>query len=236
MHMIELDYKEYKNILIVAPHADDEVLGCGGILLKCGSKTDVLLLTDGRYGFSPSKKAYEPEIIDIRKKEFDSVMSAVGARKTICMNIPDREVLQNKKKIYEFNIQNYDAVFVPNKYDAHRDHQAAYRIFKTMKRKQRSKADFFQYEVWTPIREPLYYMDISECFKDISSLLLEYKSQIEARDYLRLAEGLSMYRGAICKVPHAMVYTRHLPGGIMRKLGSLLPNAIKEKAKRFFHI
>ena len=39
-------------ILVLAPHADDETIGCGGFLLKYGKQCDVVLLTDGRYGDS----------------------------------------------------------------------------------------------------------------------------------------------------------------------------------------
>ena len=28
----------YKNILIIAPHADDEILGCGGVISKYSKK------------------------------------------------------------------------------------------------------------------------------------------------------------------------------------------------------
>lgn len=48
---MNLRIKESDRILIVAPHPDDETLGCGGILAKYGEKCDVLLITDGRLGF-----------------------------------------------------------------------------------------------------------------------------------------------------------------------------------------
>ena len=42
--------KTNKNILIIAPHPDDEVLGCGGIMAKyasSGNKVYVLIRTRG---------------------------------------------------------------------------------------------------------------------------------------------------------------------------------------------
>ena len=37
-------------ICVLAPHADDEVIGCGGLLAKYGKQCDVVLLTDGAFG------------------------------------------------------------------------------------------------------------------------------------------------------------------------------------------
>lgn len=33
--------------LVIAPHADDESIGCGGLLLKYPDNCDVVVLTDG---------------------------------------------------------------------------------------------------------------------------------------------------------------------------------------------
>lgn len=39
-------------ILVVAPHADDESIGCGGLLSLYGNQTDLLLITDGSKGYT----------------------------------------------------------------------------------------------------------------------------------------------------------------------------------------
>ena len=36
--------------LVLAPHADDESIGCGGLLLKYPNNFEVVVLTDGRKG------------------------------------------------------------------------------------------------------------------------------------------------------------------------------------------
>jgi GlcNAc-PI de-N-acetylase len=44
---------EGKKIVVLAPHMDDEVIGCGGTLYKHiqrGATVTVIYLTDGRYG------------------------------------------------------------------------------------------------------------------------------------------------------------------------------------------
>ena len=46
------ELQKNEKILVVAPHPDDESLGCGGLMSKYGKQCDVLLLTDGRRGKS----------------------------------------------------------------------------------------------------------------------------------------------------------------------------------------
>jgi len=50
-------------VLILAPHADDESLGCGGLIAECcarGRPPVVLILTDG-VGSHPNSRAYPPD-------------------------------------------------------------------------------------------------------------------------------------------------------------------------------
>ena len=45
-----LEIKPNDKCLIIAPHADDESIGCGGILLKYLQNCEVVVLTDGGKG------------------------------------------------------------------------------------------------------------------------------------------------------------------------------------------
>lgn len=58
-------------ICILAPHADDESIGCGGLLAKYGSQCDVILLTDGRLNGNGNTPE---ETVKIREAEFAAVM------------------------------------------------------------------------------------------------------------------------------------------------------------------
>ena len=42
--------EENTKILLLAPHPDDESIGCGGILIKHPNNFKVICLTDGRCG------------------------------------------------------------------------------------------------------------------------------------------------------------------------------------------
>ena len=45
-----------ERIVVLAPHMDDEVIGCGGTLARhvaCGAEVTIVFLTDGRRGGKP---------------------------------------------------------------------------------------------------------------------------------------------------------------------------------------
>ena len=83
--------------LIVAPHADDESLGCGGVislLRKYGQTVYILLLSDGTLSH-PNSIQYPPEKLrDLREKELLDAAKIFGLeeRNIIFCRYPDRNV------------------------------------------------------------------------------------------------------------------------------------------------
>ena len=97
-----LNLKDCDRILVVAPHADDECIGCGGLLLKYAAQTDVLLLSDGRYGINRNDPNASPEETRIlRQKEFHAVMSFLKIRKLSDYNRKVEEALANGEDLFD---------------------------------------------------------------------------------------------------------------------------------------
>lgn len=79
------------SVMVLAPHPDDEVLGCGALLADCwhsGTPAHVVCLTDGAASHPNSKK----NVAAIRAKELADAITILGgdARSDLtCLGYPD---------------------------------------------------------------------------------------------------------------------------------------------------
>jgi len=75
------DASQGRPVLILAPHADDESLGCGGLiaaLCRAGNPPAVLVLTDGT-GSHPGSQAYPPaRLARVRQEEAREAVRLLG--------------------------------------------------------------------------------------------------------------------------------------------------------------
>ena len=197
-----LKIKGNERILIVAPHPDDETIGCGGILALYGSQCDVLLLTDGRLGKPEGSDYSEEQTANVRQAEFEAVMNYFHVRRYHELRAPDGALADNADAISGVDLREYDYVFVPNRNERHPDHKAAYEILKKNHKAQNAKGTLVEYEVWSPLIAANRFLDISTVMDSKVAGLVKYESQIASIDYGALVRGLNMYRGA----PHHIVY------------------------------
>ena len=124
--------ENHKNILVVAPHCDDEILGCGGIMAKHianGNHVYVAIVTNGHLG--------APELFTKKgtEKVRDEALQAhqyLGVKKTIFLDFPAVNLdaipayklsLALSNVIKEFAI---DTMFIPHRGDIHKDHRVTY--------------------------------------------------------------------------------------------------------------
>jgi len=118
-----------KNILILAPHPDDEVLGCGGTMKKyaeSGSKVNVVILTRG------TSKMYSDERIENVRKEAKNAHKILGVKETIFFDFLAPELdtipLSEISKVISdvINKLNIQIVYLPHRGDIHNDHRAVF--------------------------------------------------------------------------------------------------------------
>ncbi|WP_035481383.1 PIG-L deacetylase family protein [Gallaecimonas xiamenensis] len=119
-----------KNVLVVAPHADDESLGCGGTLLRHRAEGDHIhwLIVTGMseaYGYSP-------EQIAARKREIEKVADLYHFSSVTELGLPPAQLdaLPLGQLIGAISpVINRIApqwVYVPYRNDAHSDHQVVF--------------------------------------------------------------------------------------------------------------
>ena len=116
------------NILIVAPHVDDEVIGCGGLIAKstkAGSKVYVVIVTNGNLG--------APELFPLEgtlkvRSEALKAHKFLGVEKTFFLDFPAPRLdtvpaykisLAIKELIFKYDI---NSLYIPHRGDIHKDH------------------------------------------------------------------------------------------------------------------
>lgn len=114
------------NILIFAPHPDDEVLGCGGTMAKRAAAGDAVYVFVVTRGVEPLYKDSGIRIIQQQCREADKLL---GAKDTIFLNFP--AVMLETVPRYELNgrisevVQQIkpDEVYIPHRGDMQLDHK-----------------------------------------------------------------------------------------------------------------
>jgi LmbE family N-acetylglucosaminyl deacetylase len=123
-------------MLIVAPHMDDDVLGCGG-LLALRARTGlpgpaVIYLSDGTRGTPTLER--DPSLNQGRKAEARKALAALGANDAgqVLLDLPDNEIKADKKTAGrladELALARPEWILVNSPLDSHPDHRAASRL------------------------------------------------------------------------------------------------------------
>ena len=213
-------------ILIVAPHQDDEILGCGGYIRKNiedDCSVAILFITSGWSGVR-NKKMSKNEIIKIREGEAIRAGKILGIKKFIFLRKDDRSIYADKTLLFDIvkTIQTIqpDIIFSPHEDDADLEHQMVNKLTKEaawlakegalitkLPPAQQLKKILF-YEVWAPIRKPTIYIDITDYMDLKIEALMQYKSQLQQRDYIRIISGLNMFRGGIKGFKYAEAFCK----------------------------
>ncbi|MFV0626875.1 MAG: PIG-L deacetylase family protein [Alphaproteobacteria bacterium] len=190
--------KEWKilpsdKICILAPHPDDETIGCGGLLFKYASQCDIVLLTDGRGGGTLEE---QENLIEVRRKEFLRVMDYLKVNSFQILNAKDGWLVDSYDIFSKIDFEKYDYVLMPHEHDAHKDHIVVQAFFKRLcKENKKIKAKPVYYEIWAPIDMPNLYVDISDVVEKKKEAINFYESQIKDIDYASRILGLNHYRG-----------------------------------------
>lgn len=198
---MNIELAENEKLLVVAPHPDDESIGCGGLLNKFRGQCDVLLVTNGHLN-----KPESEEIIKIRQKEFELATKASNIENVFQLNIYAQEIQDNFKKFLTIDYTKYKYVFVPNRYEIVQDHVDTYYAVKKALNKSKSKADLIEYEVWTTIRFPNIFLDISDVKERKIEAIKHHKSQVQELDFVKCILGLNAYRGIRKNYEYAEAY------------------------------
>lgn len=127
-----------RRAVVVAPHPDDEVLACGGLLQLLaaqGSRTVLVAVTDGAASH-PGSTTFTPEqLARLRPRETGAALRALGlgapaaapAPQVLRARLPDGAVaasIEQLQTLLRQMLRPDDVVFVTWRRDGHPDHEA----------------------------------------------------------------------------------------------------------------
>jgi LmbE family N-acetylglucosaminyl deacetylase len=188
-----------KNCIVIAPHPDDESIGCGGSIvkhIKNGSRVKILFLTSGNKG--DFKRAFGDDYIRIRRESALKAVSILGAKDYEFLEFRDRELYKGKSIIYEMikkRIEEFqpELIYVPSPYEAHPDHRVAaliaWQIF------NETGIGIAFYELLMSLN-PNILIDISDEFRKKKEAIRCYRTELRYNNYIDKIEGLNRFRTA----------------------------------------
>jgi LmbE family N-acetylglucosaminyl deacetylase len=130
-----------RRLAILAPHPDDESLGCGGLIAEAcrhGAPPLVVILTDGA-GSHPRSREYPPDRLrTLREAELHAAVALLGLpeNRTAFLRCPDTAAPASGPAFQQLATQlaailrgqGCDTLLVTWRHDPHGDHAAAARI------------------------------------------------------------------------------------------------------------
>ncbi len=144
-----------EDILVIAPHVDDETIGMGGTLLKYRDKDTEKTLVYIADGSGSVTDLTEEELVQKRKKEARKVQEIYKVDNLYFMEQADGQVNSKDEiafeKLYEIIKKvNPDRIFMPYLFDGHIDHIESTRLtLNTIEKWNKDFDDIWMYEVNT---------------------------------------------------------------------------------------
>lgn len=206
--------------LVLAPHPDDEVLGCGGLvvgLVAGGAAVRVLFLTDGGAGEEGEARA---AYVERRRGEAAAVAEHLGFAGVEHVGLPDGGLADHldaacgaiRRAVVA---QRPEVLLVPSPLEVSRDHRAAFAAVHRLLAPLRAaparsiaagggegrdalaaaaeRLEVLVYEINRPAYPDLL-VDVSGAVPRLAEAMELYASQRERHGYWRAALGLKRYR------------------------------------------
>jgi len=201
------------NVLVIAPHPDDEVIGCGGTLClhrQRGDRVVVAFLTSGELGLKhlPRERAWA-----VREKEAKAASRILGVPRAHFLRQPDWMLGDHIKTAARalrsvLLAEKPRLIYVPHEAEEHPDHQAALPVLRLALKTWRAPVpELHTYEVWTPLATHDHIEDISRVMARKLKALRAYRSQLHEFKYERAVRGLNAFRGELtAKCRYAEVF------------------------------
>ena len=215
------------NVLVLAPHADDEVLGCGGVISRhaqAGDRVYVAVLTNASVG---APELFSTADIDVIRTEAREAHARLGIAESVFEDLPAPQLDQFPTYQLADRIAGLLArfspttLYVPFRGDVHRDHGAVFNAAMVAARPQPAQVvqRVLAYETpseteWAAAAadtqfSPNYFVSIEEHLQAKLDAFSCFRSQVKSFPHprsLRALEALARWRGATVGVSAAEAF------------------------------
>ncbi|HYA86304.1 MAG TPA: PIG-L deacetylase family protein [Nitrospirota bacterium] len=202
-------------VLVIAPHPDDETLGCGGAILRhrhAGDDIHWLIVTsiiEGEVFKHEQVAAQEREIAEVASRYRFQSVNCLRFPTTRLDTLPQYEIVAAIKKI--FQLVNPEIIYLPYRGDVHTDHKMAFdaAISCTKWFRQSSVKRVLAYETLSETEfginpdcrgfQPNVFVNISEFLEEKLAILGLYFGEMGVFPFPRSVEAvraLATLRGA----------------------------------------
>ncbi|EIJ43321.1 putative LmbE-like protein [Beggiatoa alba B18LD] len=185
-------------ILVLAPHPDDEVFGCGGAIMQHiaqGNTVRVIILTDGSAATTHADEDARRAYIQLRQAESRQAAKHLGYGEPLFWEIPDRHLQVDSQlieKLRDFITTNQiQQIYAPSPAEIHPDHYACAQLALSLL--AQLPITYIMYEIGMPLR-PNQLLDITPYLDRKQQATNCFSSQLSIQDYGRHLYGLNVYR------------------------------------------
>ena len=147
-----------RSCLVLAPHPDDETLGCGATIMRklaAGTSVQIVIATDGRY-WPPKAKLSADALAEIREEEAHRAGAILGLpRENISfLRFEDGRLAEHRRLLRDrlvdiFDKMNPKEIFAPSIIDTHPDHRVLAQLGRELARARHDRFPrLYEYPIW----------------------------------------------------------------------------------------
>lgn len=187
------------SVLVLAPHPDDECLGCGGAIAlhrRQGDRVMIVFATDGNAG-DPQGYYAGGNYREMRRAEARKAGEVMGVRELTFWQYEDGKLAEAQDLAARLGdllaAERPEIVYRPSAREIHPDHWALAVAIDRALEAFPGKVAAYAYEIWGTV-QPTHALDITSVWDVKRKAVEQYESQLRYNDYLYMVAGLNAYR------------------------------------------
>lgn len=200
-----------EDALVLAPHPDDEAIGCGGSILKHtakGCRVKVIFVTDGAGGDFEGR--FGNDYVRLRLASAERALAVLGVRESEFWGFEERKLHEKARDVTERLKTVIDdfkpsVIYAPSPFEIHPDHRETFSLVWGLESRLSSK--ILLYEALVPLY-PDTLVDITAEWSSKKRAIECYWTELTYNNYSEKMEGLNRNRSSTLgkEVVHAEAF------------------------------